>query len=149
MSSYFRNKNYITEEFHLILANFTKAIMLYRPKDIIDFAINYFTSLEKKIPLVQLLEKQKILNSAGTKSTLNNDNNLSKNEDIDLNETISENNNSKIKVPISDEFKKIIGLKESDNKRLKNEINLHELTPANSVRDKVKDFISELFSENK
>ena len=153
MSSYFRNKNYITEEFHQILANFTKAIMLYRPKDIIDFAINYFTSLEKKIPLERLLESQKYINSLGSESTLNNEQNITKEENINLDDTNSqdnlediENNDSRIMIPMSKEFKKIIKIKEIENKGgLKKENNEFEISATNTERDKVKDFVSELF----
>ena len=149
MSSRWEKNHYIQEEFQEILANFTKTIMLYKPKNIIDFAINYFTSLEKKIPLDQLLEKQNNLNSFGTETTLNNENSLNKDEDIDLEDSISQNNDSKIKVPISEEFKKFIGLKKPENKRLKNESNELETSQSNSQRDKIKDFVSELFIENK
>ncbi len=149
MSSRLEKNHYIQEEFQEILANFTKTIMLYKPKNIIDFAINYFTSLEKKIPLDQLLEKQNNLNSFGTETTLNNENSLNKDEDIDLDDSISQNNDSKIKVPISEEFKKFIGLKKPENKRLKNESNELETSQSNSQRDKIKDFVSELFIENK
>ena len=149
MSSRLEKNHYIQEEFQEILANFTKTIMLYKPKNIIDFAINYFTSLEKKIPLDQLLEKQNNLNSFGTETTLNNESSLNKDEDIDLDDSISQNNDSKIKVPISEEFKKFIGLKEPENKRLKNESNELETSQSNSQRDKIKDFVSELFIENK
>ena len=149
MSSRLGKNHYIQEEFQEILANFTKTIMLYKPKNIIDFAINYFTSLEKKIPLDQLLEKQNNLNSFGTETTLNNENSLNKDEDIDLDDSISQNNDSKIKVPISEEFKKFIGLKKPENKRLKNESNELETSQSNSQRDKIKDFVSELFIENK
>ena len=149
MSSRLGKNHYIQEEFQEILANFTKTIMLYKPKNIIDFAINYFTSLEKKIPLDQLLEKQNNLNSFGTETTLNNENSLNKDEDIDLDDSISQNNDSKIKVPISEEFKKFIGLKKAENKRLKNESNELETSQSNSQRDKIKDFVSELFIENK
>ena len=149
MSSRLGKNHYIQEEFQEILANFTKTIMLYKPKNIIDFAINYFTSLEKKIPLDQLLEKQNNLNSFGTETTLNIENSLNKDEDIDLDDSISQNNDSKIKVPISEEFKKFIGLKKAENKRLKNESNELETSQSNSQRDKIKDFVSELFIENK
>ena len=149
MSSRLGKNHYIQEEFQEILANFTKTIMLYKPKNIIDFAINYFTSLEKKIPLDQLLEKQNNLNSFGTETTLNNESSLNKDEDIDLDDSISQNNDSKIKVPISEEFKKFIGLKKPENKRLKNESNELETSQSNSQRDKIKDFVSELFIENK
>ena len=149
MSSRLEKNHYIQEEFQEILANFTKTIMLYKPKNIIDFAINYFTSLEKKIPLDQLLEKQNNLNSFGTETTLNNENSLNKDEDIDLDDSISQNNDSKIKVPISEEFKKFIGLKKPENKRLKNESNELETSQSNSQIDKIKDFVSELFIDNK
>ena len=40
-------------------------------------------------------------------------------------------------------------MKEPENKRLKNESNELETSQSNSQRDKIKDFVSELFIENK
>ena len=39
------------EEFSKILYEFTKSIIYYKPKDILDFSYKYFYSLENKIPL--------------------------------------------------------------------------------------------------
>ena len=56
------SKNYqFNEDFEKVISNFTKAILFYKPKDIIDFAINYFTSLEKKVPLEEILNNKNIL----------------------------------------------------------------------------------------
>ena len=55
-------KNYeIKKDFEKVFSNFTKAILFYKPKDIIDFAINYFTSLEQKVPLEKILKIKNIL----------------------------------------------------------------------------------------
>ena len=153
MSSNFTKKHFIPEEFQQIFNNFTKAILFYKPKDIIDFAINYFISLEKKIPLERLLESQKYINSLGSESTLNNEQNITKEENINLDDTNSldnlediENNDSRIMIPMSKEFKKIIKIKEIENKGgLKKENNEFEISATNTERDKVKDFVSELF----
>ena len=152
MSSNFPKKHFIPDDFQQIFNNFTKAILFYKPKDIIDFAINYFISLEKKIPLERLLESQKYINSLGSESTLNNEQNITK-EDINLDDTNSqdnlediENNDSRIMIPMSKEFKKIIKIKEIENKGgLKKENNEFEISATNTERDKVKDFVSELF----
>ena len=153
MSSNFTKKHFIPEEFQQIFNNFTKAILFYKPKDIIDFAINYFISLDKKIPLERLLESKKYINSLGSESTLNNEQNITKEENINLDDTNSqdnlediENNDSRIMIPMSKEFKKIIKIKEIENKGgLKKENNEFEISATNTERDKVKDFVSELF----
>ena len=153
MSSNNPQKHYIQEEFQQILNNFTKALLFYRPKDIIDFAINYFVSLERKIPLDKLLESQKYINSLGSESTLNNEQNITNEENINLDDTNSldnlednQNNDSNIKIPMSKEFKKILKIKEIENKGgLKKENNDFEISATNTERDKVKDFVSELF----
>ena len=153
MSSNNPQKHYIQEEFQQILNNFIKALLFYRPKDIIDFAINYFVSLERKIPLDKLLESQKYINSLGSESTLNNEQNITNEENINLDDTNSldnlednQNNDSNIKIPMSKEFKKILKIKEIENKGgLKKETNDFEISATNTDRDKVKDFVSELF----
>ena len=153
MSSNYPQKHYIQEEFQQILNNFTKALLFYRPKDIIDFAINYFVSLERKIPLDKLLESQKYINSLCSESTLNNEQNITNEENINLDDTNSldnlednQNNDSNIKIPMSKEFKKILKIKEIGNKGgLKKETNDFEISATNTERDKVKDFVSELF----
>ena len=51
MSSRFSNKFPIPEKFPEILHDFAREVVRYMPKDILDFAIQYFFSLEQNIPL--------------------------------------------------------------------------------------------------
>ena len=51
MSSRFSNKFPIPEKFPEILHDFAREVVRYMPKDILDFAIQYFFSLEQSIPL--------------------------------------------------------------------------------------------------
>lgn len=51
MSSRFSNKFPIPEKFPEILHDFAREVVRYMPKDILDFAIQYFFSIEKSIPL--------------------------------------------------------------------------------------------------
>ena len=51
MTSRFSNKFPIPEEFPEILHDFTREIIRYRPKDILDFSIQYFYYQEKLLPL--------------------------------------------------------------------------------------------------
>ena len=152
MSSNFQNKYYIQEEFQQILNNFTKAIIYYKPNDIIDFAIKYFISLEKKIPLKQI-EKQKSKNSLEPESALNKEQNNTNDRKSDLNDSNSqdnlednENSESVKKVPMTKEFEEIIKINENGNKnKIKNGDNDLEISASETEREKVKDFISELF----
>ena len=51
MSSKFSNKYPIPEKFPEILHDFSREVLRYMPKDILDFAIQYFYSLETASPL--------------------------------------------------------------------------------------------------
>lgn len=51
MSSRFSNKFPIPEKFPEILHDFAREVVRYMPKDILDFAIQYFFSLEQSVPL--------------------------------------------------------------------------------------------------
>lgn len=51
MSSRLANKFPIPEKFPEILHDYAREVVRYRPKDIYDFSIQYFYSIEKSIPL--------------------------------------------------------------------------------------------------
>jgi len=149
------SKNYrFNEDFEKVISNFTKAILFYKPKDIIDFAINYFTSLEKKVPLEEILNNKKYSHLDKSESTLQNEENVSEEENIDINDSNSYNNieNSndepKIKIPLTKEFEELIEAKDIENKAknkiVNNDLN-KEILENNSDRNKVKEFISDLF----
>ena len=148
-------KNYeIKKDFEKVFSNFTKAILFYKPKDIIDFAINYFTSLEKKVPLEEILNNKKYSHLDKSESTLQNEENVSEEENIDINDSNSYNNieNSndepKIKIPLTKEFEELIEAKDIENKAknkiVNNDLN-KEILENNADRNKVKEFISDLF----
>ena len=151
------SKNYqFNEDFEKVISNFTKAILFYKPKDIIDFAINYFTSLEKKVPLEEILNNKKYSHLDKSESTLQNEENASEEENIDINDNDSnsynniENSNDepKIKIPLTKEFEELIEAKDIENKAknkiVNNDLN-KEILENNSDRNKVKEFISDLF----
>ena len=152
MSSKFSSKYFIQEEFQKILNNFTRAIIFYKPKDIIDFAVNYFISLERKVPLDQILEQQKLRNIQKTDSTLNNEKNLSGEEKVDLDETNnndnleeSENEYSGVKIPMTDELKSFLQIKGINTNKIQDkEETDHSAT--DSDRKHVKNFIDDLFN---
>ena len=94
----------IPEQFPEILSNFTREIVRNQPKDILDFAINYFYNLEKKMPPYSSINSNKF-------STINSDKNnnqtdiMSSNTDIEL---INGNNNNKENKIMSNEQSKSI-----------------------------------------
>ena len=51
MSSKFSNKYPIPEKFPEILHDFSREVLRYMPKDILDFSVQYFYSLEIGSPL--------------------------------------------------------------------------------------------------
>ncbi len=138
-------KNYeIKKDFEKVFSNFTKAILFYKPKDIIDFAINYFTSLEQKVPLEKILKNKKYSNIVKTESTLQNEENIS--EEENNNNIEDSNDEQKIRIPLTKEFEEFIETKDIENKNkiAKNNIN-KEIIENNIDRNKVKEFISDLF----
>ena len=152
MSSKFSNKYFIQEEFQKILNNFTKAIIFYKPKDIIDFAVNYFISLEKKVPLDQILEQQKLKNIQKTDSTLNNEKNLSSEEKVNLEEAYnkdnleeSENEYSEVKIPMTDELKSFLQIKGINTDKIQDKEETDN-SATDSDRKHVKNFIDDLFN---
>jgi len=152
MSSKFSNKYFIQEEFQKILNNFTKAIIFYKPKDIIDFAVNYFISLERKVPLDQILEQQKLKNIQKTDSTLNNEKNLSSEEKVNLDEAYnkdnleeSENEYSEVKIPMTDEFKSFLQIKGINTDKIQDKEETDN-SATDSDRKHVKNFIDDLFN---
>ena len=152
MSSKFSNKYFIQEEFQKILNNFTKAIIFYKPKDIIDFAVNYFISLERKVPLDQILEEQKLKNIQKTDSTLNNEKNLSSEEKVNLEEAYnkdnleeSENEYSEVKIPMTDELKSFLQIKGINTDKIQDKEETDN-SATDSDRKHVKNFIDDLFN---
>ena len=152
MSSKFSNKYFIQEEFQKILNNFTKAIIFYKPKDIIDFAVNYFISLEKKVPLDQILEQQKLKNIQKTDSTLNNEKNLTSEEKVNLDEAYnndnleeSENEYSEVKIPMTDELKSFLQIKGINTDKIQDKEETDN-SATDSDRKHVKNFIDDLFN---
>ena len=146
------NNFQIQEDFQQILSNFTKAIIFYKPKDVIDFAIKYFISLEKNTPIEQLLEKDNYINELKTDSTLNNEQKLEEQENADPDDTnkdiLEVNDIFKPieKIPLTEGLRNIIEMKEIENK-----INKHDDIEKNhnsiEEKEKVKEFISELFEK--
>ena len=154
MSVNSKNQYKIKEEFPQILNNFTKAVIYHKPKDIIDFAITYFSALERKIPLENSLGSNDKINTS--KLDNENKNNEEKLKDehrksIDLSDSIS--HNSEIKVPISKVLEEVINKREAkdkDNKTsLDNNIkkNNNEISENAAEMKLIKDFIDDLFNE--
>ena len=154
MSVNSKNQYKIKEEFPQILNNFTKAVIYHKPKDIIDFAITYFSALERKIPLENSLGSNDKINTSKLDNKNKNNKEKLKDENrksIDSADSIS--HDSEIKVPISKVLEEVINKREAkdkDNKTsLDNNIkkNNNE-TPENDAEMKlIKDFIDDLFNE--
>ena len=149
------SKNYpIQEDFQKVYFNFTKSILLYKPKDIISFAICYFTSLEKKIPLEQILNNQKNLNILKNESTLfeEPDNEDEKNKNLEdtnsyYNFGANDIDESNKKVPLTKDLEEFIIKKDIENKyKIAKNDTKEENSRKDSEINKVKDLISELFN---
>ena len=153
MSSKKSNNFIIQEDFQQILSNFTKAILFYKPKDTIDFAIKYFISLEKKIPLKQILEEDKYINILKTESTMNNEQKLAEQDNIYLDNTnskdfleINDTNEPTKKIPLTKGLRDFIKNREAEYKKQKSD-DTEDNSAYIEERKKVKQFISELFEE--
>ena len=172
MNLKFLGNNPIPDEFGTILKNYTKEVIRYQPKDIIDFSYQYFYCLEKKIPLISTIETQINTEMSLSNIQTNNqkevitsvieapDNNISNDYIINKNsKTVTPNNNSEngnenddnnkleespMKVPISREMEEII--KKSEKKRPGSSFS--GLSENNEEKKEIKDFISDLFFES-
>ena len=154
MSVNSKNQYKIKEEFPQILNNFTKAVIYHKPKDIIDFAITYFSALERKIPLENSLGSNDKINTSKLDNKNKNNEEKLKDENsksIDLADSIS--HDSEIKVPISKVLEEVINKREAkdkDNKTsLDNNIkkNNNEISENDAEMKLIKDFIDDLFNE--
>ncbi len=154
MSVNSKNQYKIKEEFPQILNNFTKAVIYHKPKDIIDFAITYFSALERKIPLENSLGSNDKINTSKLDNKNKNNEEKLKDENrksIDLADSIS--HDSEIKVPISKVLEEVINKREAkdkDNKTsLDNKIkkNNNEISENDAEMKLIKDFIDDLFNE--
>ena len=154
MSVNSKNQYKIKEEFPQILNNFTKAVIYHKPKDIIDFAITYFSALERKIPLENSLGSNDKINTSKLDNKNKNNEEKLKDENrksIDSADSIS--HDSEIKVPISKVLEEVINKREAkdkDNKTsLDNNIkkNNNEISENDAEMKLIKDFIDDLFNE--
>ena len=154
MSVNSKNQYKIKEEFPQILNNFTKAVIYHKPKDIIDFAITYFSALERKIPLENSLGSNDKINTSKLDNKNKNNKEKLKDENrksIDSADSIS--HDSEIKVPISKVLEEVINKREAkdkDNKTsLDNNIkkNNNEISENDAEMKLIKDFIDDLFNE--
>ena len=154
MSVNSKNQYKIKEEFPQILNNFTKAVIYHKPKDIIDFAITYFSALERKILLENSLGSNDKINTSKLDNKNKNNEEKLKDENrksIDLADSIS--HDSEIKVPISKVLEEVINKREAkdkDNKTsLDNNIkkNNNEISENDVEMKLIKDFIDDLFNE--
>ena len=154
MSVNSKNQYKIKEEFPQILNNFTKAVIYHKPKDIIDFAITYFSALERKIPLENSLGSNDKINTSKLDDKNKNNEEKLKDENrksIDSADSIS--HDSEIKVPISKVLEEVINKREAkdkDNKTsLDNNIkkNNNEISENDVEMKLIKDFIDDLFNE--
>ena len=91
-----------------------------------------------------------------TESTLNNEHNIENEENINSDDINSKDNLEDIEsvgenqiVPMTKEFKEIIKIKEIENKKIFNGNIEPEISATNTEREKVKDFVSELFTVSK
>ena len=158
-----KNINNTTEELAAIIKNFTREIIRYKPKDIIDFAAQYFYCLENDIALkypnlqvqnsfsleTEFTAREEHKKNSQKVSSIKNEipnkrYNLNDNEDkIEENDS----NNYDIRVPISMEMEEIIKnqeinkLKVSQMKKIK-ENGISENEP---IKKEVENFISGLF----
>lgn len=178
MNLKFLGNNPISDEFGTILKNYTKEVIRYQPKDIIDFSYQYFYCLEKNIPLIPTFETQinteksskniQNMNKKEIIKTINenpdNNNNIISDNKINKNtKTVTPNNNSEIgnedddnnyledtpmKVPISKEMEEIIKKTEKKENKKRPVSSFSGLSENDEQKQGIKDFISDLFFES-
>ena len=170
MSSKIVNNNLISEEFQKIFNAFTKEIIRYHPKDIIDFSYKYFYSLENNIPFTYSTKKienlavniDSIINQKETvHSTLEqNDSSQGNKNDFENDEKIIEKNlvtprsdndindleEPELVVPVGGEIGALIKKKEDEEEMKKRPASSYsKISDTDEQKKGVKDFISDLF----
>ena len=175
MNLKFLGKNQISDEFAIILKNYSKEIIRHHPKDIIDFSYQYFFCLEKNIPLMSTIETRieterssNNIKSAIPKAIVPSinepqENNISSDNIINNNSKIVTHNNSEIgnenddnnnledspiKVPISKEMEELIKKTEKKENKKRPISSFSGLSENNEEKQGIKDFISDLFFES-
>ena len=139
MSSKYSKKYLIPPGFTEILHDFGKEVVRHQPKDILDFAIQYFYSLEKKSPLNYIEgNSQNIQKSNYNKELLEN-----RTDDTNFNSEIKQNEMNLTNQKSFDE----------DNKENTNDINeiiVSQPTGLDEAKIKriSKDFMDSIFEEN-
>lgn len=162
MTSKLMNKFPIPENFPEILHDFAKEVVREQPKDILDFAVEYFKALELSIPFQYgkitdrsiCNETNDIATNPNTKTTtfgLKKEE-RNKEEENEHNEIIVENTSEKNVESIpSEEGKKEEEVSqnsiEEENNKNNSELKKYE-SSEESKENKVKDFISEVFKES-
>ena len=173
MSSKIVNNNLISEEFQKIFHTFTKEIIRYHPKDIIDFSYKYFYSLENNIPFTYSTKKienltvniDSIINQKETvHSTLEqNDSSQGNKNDFENDEKIIEKNlvtprsdndindleEPELVVPVGGEIGALIKKKEEEEEMKKRpDSSYSKISDTDEQKKGVKDFISDLFFDS-
>ena len=171
MSSKIVNNNLISEEFQKIFHTFTKEIIRYHPKDIIDFSYKYFYSLENNIPFTYSTKKNENLtvnidNIINQKETIHTT--LEQNDTSQVNKNAFENNekiieknlvtprsdndindleDSDLVVPLGGEIGELIKKKEEEEEEMKKRpaSSYSKISDTDEQKKGVKDFISDLF----
>ena len=170
MSSKIVNNNLISEEFQKIFHTFTKEIIRYHPKDIIDFSYKYFYSLENNIPFTYSTKKNEnltvnidsIINQKETVHSAleQNDSSQGNKNDFENDEKIIEKNlvtprsdndindleEPELVVPVGGEIGALIKKKEEEEEMKKRPASSYsKISDTDEQKKGVKDFISDLF----
>ena len=162
MTSKLMNKFPIPENFPDILHDFAKEVVREQPKDMLDFAVEYFKALELGVPFQYgNITDKSICNETNDIATNPNTKTATfglkkeernKEDENDHNEVIVENTNEKnVESTPSEEPKKE---EEASQKSFEEENNKNESEPKKdesseeTKENKVKDFISDVFKQS-
>ena len=169
MTSKISNKFPIPEKFPEILHDFIREVIRYMPKDILDFAIQYFYSLEQNISLKYeeggsnnipkiLEQKEKLNNRENTPSlptkqnTQNvfynkNEINIKKNE-LDIDE-IKENLSKNYTPRGTEENKNELEIDNIENISNRTGNTFNNISGNSSIKNGVRNFIGDVLEESK
>ena len=172
MTSKFSNKYPIPEKFPEILHDFIREVIRYMPKDILDFSIQYFYSLEQNISLKYeegrsqnipriadaLVQKEKLDKRENTPSlpTKPNTQNIfykqneiiTKKKDIEINEV--KENLSKNNTPLgTEENKNELEIENIERISNKTGNTFNNISGNSSIKNGVRNFIEDVLEESK
>ena len=171
MSSKFSNKYPIPENFPSILHDFAREVVRHMPKDILDFAIQYFSSLEQNMPLnyiannskkeenkiedsqeiTEIKDKRELITTPSMPTNQNTQNLFFKKSELKEIKEIQKESGEQSINKVDDSNNKLQKTENDKNESVDNKSNstFHNISGSSDVKNEIRNFIGGLIDESK